>query len=375
MMALFCKEKTISSWGVLYSLPHQNEMLEPLLPMHSPEKKLPDFVTVSENVIWEENKDWTYIPVWYQENHYFTLVLFTNSLSLSKETFEDFRFYLQTLLAFEISRRPLYPSFYPLLYSSLGEFHLLNHRIREKNHFYFLNGQEGTGKKTFVQSFLLYHFYYYFRITSEGENFRVVHFRDEQENALEIWWVTELAYLEMSWQEKIFSSSSPLRFIFVSSVYSADALLQGELIHKHMHTLCIRNQVLFPSLSRRLPELRNLLTFACRYRFESKTFSYELSENLREQVEKGNIVQNLRGLFQYFENLLNPTEGQQSFFDVRGRKLEDLIIEMEKAAIKAAYKAVGKSQQKIAEYLGISRGSLQYKIRQYNIPYQDWEEL
>ena len=49
-------------------------------------------------------------------------------------------------------------------------------------------------------------------------------------------------------------------------------------------------------------------------------------------------------------------------------------MELEINAIKYALYKAGNSQNKIADFLGISRGSLQHKLRKYNMNDIDWNK-
>jgi transcriptional regulator with PAS, ATPase and Fis domain len=50
-----------------------------------------------------------------------------------------------------------------------------------------------------------------------------------------------------------------------------------------------------------------------------------------------------------------------------GRGLRGVIAEFEKEAIRQAHARVGRSQHKIANLLKVSRGSLQHKLRKYQL--------
>ena len=87
------------------------------------------------------------------------------------------------------------------------------------------------------------------------------------------------------------------------------------------------------------------------------------------------------GFIDYLQNLTDlvdvSTDAKYSVYNLdevltEGGGLRGLISGLEKRAIRLAFERVGGSQNKIADYLGISRGSLQHKIKKHKLPYSEW---
>lgn len=392
IVAEFCHKQKIENWAIRYRFGEEYTSAYPTLAMQNKidffsSDNLADVDSQEKKIIWNEKKRIVYLFVDYQEKEYFVVAMSFPEISFSliETLLNDFHHYLHLLLAYELSLQIGYPSYFPLLYFPEQEFSSVNTALQNRNVFYFLNGQKGTGKELFVNRFALYHFGY--RLPQAKDSLsapEIYNFKDIKGKSIELWFVAELAILEPQWQEKIAAEISNVPtsgkeiFIFVSSIYSSKALLDGNLLTESLYRICEKNRVLFPSLSRRRFELKKIIIFVAS--FTSSFFANHSTdiqkiddaeiEYLIRQIDKGKMQENFDSLYRQF--FASKTD-VSLYKEIQERSLDELTGDLEKKAIRLAYEAVGHSQQKIANYLGISRGSLQYKIRQHEIPYQTWE--
>lgn len=79
-------------------------------------------------------------------------------------------------------------------------------------------------------------------------------------------------------------------------------------------------------------------------------------ENLPEEIRLGFAPESTTGTFDWIENQIND-----------GRTLDEVVAQIEKEIIMRMLKAAEGNQSKAAQMLGIKRGTLQYKLKTYNI--------
>lgn len=362
----FCMEYSIEHWAMLLYLPSKKELVSPALSDFSSL----DFSKVQGKVFWDDVSRVTYVPVLYKAKKYFVLALPLplSSFSLFRDAVEEFCHYLQLLLSFELSQEKItYPSLYPLLYFSNDEYGAINERLKAKKNVYFLNGQKGTGKELFVDRFSLFHFSRLLSFVQTEEGVQVYSFSDHKGTVVEVWYVPEVAVVDSNWQEKIclaFEEGLSNRFIFIASVYAIKPLWSEGFISKEIYSLCELNRVLFPSLARR--KIRHLVDFL--FSFSGQCFNEEdidaIGEVLMGQIKDRDFKENIDSLKEKAADRLSFRLGSGQ---IVGKELNDVVEALERESIKMAYDIVGQSQQKVADYLGISRGSLQYKIKKYQL--------
>lgn len=369
----FCMEYSIENWALLYSLPSTKNVISPTLIDSSQF----DFSTVDEEIFWDNESRIVYLPIFYKAKKYFVLALPLplSSFSFFENAVKEFYYYLQMLLAFELSQFVSYPSYFPLLYFSEEQYNSINENLRNKKNVYFLNGQRGTGKKLFVNRFVLFHFCHSLFVEEDPENgVHIYNFTDCRGLVVELWHVPELAVVSQTWQEKIFTTfrnDVAKRFLFISSVYATAVLWKKGFISREIHSLCETNRILLPSLARRkVADLVEYIFSFSKRDCLNASEANNIAELFSRQIEKGDFKENIITLREQLKQRMEFRMGRD---EIHGQELKTIVEIVEKEAIRMAYDIVGQSQQKIADYLGISRGSLQYKIKKYELPYQDWE--
>lgn len=265
-----------------------------------------------------------------------------------------------------------YPSFLPFfLPHNDVEISKINEAIQKQRKVFFLNGVLGTGKHSFVQNYILYRFFElidYDQIkNSEMDKICALHLLN---NNVEIIIVNELAYLtendQLVVREKINSEENNL--IFICSAYDPVILSNNGVIIPELVDICLKERVIFPSLQRRQHYLRSLLIQYYRWK------GFDLLDFLTEEwLVKQSLNKGFNDLIASFKEYLLP---QASFLQTYHEKksIRKVISDIEVLAIEYAIRFIGYSQNKIAKLLGISRGSLQHKLKKYNYPYNEWEE-
>jgi DNA-binding NtrC family response regulator len=132
--------------------------------------------------------------------------------------------------------------------------------------------------------------------------------------------------------------------------------------------MCLNERVKFPSIPKRSSSLINIISDYLLFKgLELPGFCSD-SWISRQSFHNGFI-----DIFTFMQDHFLP---QPSFFNMmeNGNNLRGVIKKIEMLAIEYAIKIVGKSQNKIAKFLGISRGSLQHKLKKYGYSNKEWEE-
>ena len=352
-------------------------------------------------------------PVMIQEqglNHYLIPITLCNSpvfifsfyskTKIKTSEMNLIQFNLTLLNLYESLNHRLYPSFMIFLYPIIGRMNLVNQQISQKNmkKFIFLNGQPGTGKKTFLQCFLLFHYTYLLKEKDINGSINQIQLKLLTGQDRDIWYVPELAVLTHSQQVKIIHDFSQRSDLFIiSSAYDPKMLYNRQIISQDILNLCSSNRLILPSLIKRDSELPMIISFI--QSTKSTQHRTDLTTDLVKESEKKNerkkdeacrsIIKNKFNLDQAHEILLkgiesfdqkpsqmddlfdeltqfNPKNGSNKF------QLRDLITQIEIRAIKYAHSQMGNSQNKMSDFLGISRGSLQNKLRKYDLEYDMW---
>ena len=139
---------------------------------------------------------------------------------------------------------------------------------------------------------------------------------------------------------------------FLASQYSLEALYEYKLIREDLYTLLKENQLLFPSLKSRDKEEKKALYLFLKEHFIEKLPPIPLWDKLKE---------NFLSLVEF-----SRKEGGEFYWNFSfSSSLREAIAFLEQVGISYAYEVVGESQEKVANFLGISRGSLQHKLKKY----------
>ena len=168
-----------------------------------------------------------------------------------------------------------------------------------------------------------------------------------------------------------------------------EVLHSNQIISDEMLDLCSSNRILLSSVSNRGQEIVQLLHFMVLM----KADPHDVPNKVRQLAQiSDNIVKRKLNLHQvqqeikkvlYSSKLGNCTnitkvrEHNKSLslvekLNSEGINLRDIVSEIEISAIRYAHSKVGNSQNKISNFLGISRGSLQNKLKKYALDYDDW---
>ena len=314
-----------------------------------------------------------FIPVKLGSLSIFTLLIECNN-ELPIVELVEFKRLLEALNKLESENYYMYPTFLPV-FLPLDEFNVkINNRISEKSNFFFLNGNPGTGKKTFIQNYISYHFYcnidvadIYDKATDNECNFKI-----QRKNEILTFSITkEVALLEQGEQlnlVKKIEASEENSYHFICSNYDPAVLYDRGMLVEEMKILCIDKRVIFQALQKRTTASLASVLFYMR----SKGLCIE-DENMRSYVENEKIETGYLSIIDFWSTLLEKRTSIAGQYR-KGRKLRDIVAHLEVESIWYAIYSCGRSQNKIARYLGISRGSLQHKLKKYEFPYNGWEE-
>ncbi|GEM_PF-3226085 len=194
----------------------------------------------------------------------------------------------------------------PLYFPEEGEFAEFNRELSSGRNAFFLNGLPESGRGRFLDRLLL------FRGLSISD---IVN-------------VPEIAELEFSRQEELVAAVESGVLVCISSVYPLAPMLQGGLVLPALAPVLEESRILFSSRSPLLARERE--------------FWAGFSRSGRLEFSSAQLVSTRDGL-------------------------RDAVEKLEIEAIHEAYRRAGRSQNKVAALLGISRGSLQHKLRKYQI--------
>ena len=248
--------------------------------------------------------------------------------------------------------RVSYPGLFPALISHDPERLLqANNQLlqRPDSGVIFLNGQEGSGKKTWTECFVRVN-----RIDIDIERLHNDSFLRSFGGSDLV--CSEIALLPLEEQAKMLKEE--FSTMILMSKYRLDALYERGLVTDDVLKICSDNIVALPSFDPSSSEI--VANFWSLFKGRGQV---SISESLQTASEARRVA-------------LDASSGDLSILTdifASGGNLRDAVARIEAEAIRRAHSMVGNSQNKIAELLGISRGSLQHKIRKYQLPYGDWD--
>ena len=311
-----------------------------------------------------------YIPVW-NGNHEAFILHLAGVHRFDIEVIEDVLYSLQSFVMNESRDIFSYPSFLPFFLPGLGNNDTINKSILRNQPSFFLNGQEGTGKSTFIRNYILYQFY---RDVGRphgvsGENYTID--LKVQDKAICIEIISELAMLEIEEQEILatrLNKGESNKYFFICSIYDIELLHEKRMVIDDIYNICRKNRLMFPRVEKRVPEAIKIL----KYILSAK--GIDLPEFVINGWQKRAVTKaGFKSMLAQIEPALKEQAALVGHYG-KEKTLRDLIAEVENDSIRFALTVQGNSQNKIAKFLGISRGSLQHKLKKYDFPYHSWEE-
>lgn len=274
------------------------------------------------------------------------------SVSLTKEQIASWKADFDFLCRYEATLGHVYPSYLPYaagFSSDLSEVSSLLSPETQAS-FVFLNGRDGSGRKTVVSSYFLYRYNYRVNLAAVHAKYIEVSYRPGAKGLV----IPEVALLDAVTQRRLLSHPGMYDVVFVLSAYPLQALLDRQMLDEKVGSLCFENKYIVPSMK----------SWSS---IESRKQAQGIAALMGYQVSPGRV--NLAETFFDLHGAGNHSDSLWLDRIKSGEPLRDVIKELEIEAIKIAHSIVGDSQNKIADYLGISRGSLQHKLRKYELPY------
>lgn len=246
------------------------------------------------------------------------------------------------MLHYEAARLDRRPTFCPFIATQDEWAAELNQLLAAPGRILILNGQPGVGKRTLLQGLSLLHVGRLPELEPESINHWIG-------PSVEIWIVPELAMLETDAQLQIMQSVEQGAWLWAATAYDVAMLRARKIIHPAFADLVSRHLILLAPVARRSEnEIQYFTAFwqalygQPRVRLQANLEFLKARTVGGAQLSVGSILE-------------------------EGRGLRGVIAEFEKEAIRQAHARVGRSQHKIANLLKVSRGSLQHKLRKYQL--------
>ncbi len=322
----------------------------------------------------KDNEGQMLIPVYLLKKKIFILEFVIHSITSDEciETQKDkeIQLFIQLLIEHEALIEKKYPSYFPFLFPMDATLREANQVILQGDReIIFLNGQPGTGKKTFFQCYVLFNYNTLIYVEKISKNLIEFSIPSDIKNTghhqlNNIIFVKEIALLTREQREYILecmvTKEKKNLFIF-SSAYDPKMLLERNIIEDDFATICLENRLILPSLKNRPGEVKRILQFFKRTKLRT--------ENFTDMIPR---VQDLENNLNALQKLIYSVSGYNASYEEAIEKeidLRDIIADIEISAIKHAREKAGSSQYQVSKLLGISRGSLQHKLRKYKLPY------
>ncbi|MCB1201490.1 MAG: hypothetical protein KDK41_12655 [Leptospiraceae bacterium] len=275
------------------------------------------------------------MPVRWHENRAPIVWQFFCANEILSEVVYNWQNWLRYLIAAEALDERKYPTFLPFFHPSRPQDFDMNEALGEPSGLFFLNGQKGTGRFLFVRNHVLLH-----------RKLLI----DEQQAIRHARFVPEVALLEPAEQLELLAlSEKSSEAVYLASLYDPAMLVGRGILLPELAKVIERSRLIFKAVE---PGSNDALKISAFYR--------EFKPEKEYAAEASNI------------DLL--IGGAVSFEQLPGEHLREIVQNIEIRAIQKAIGEVGLSQHKIARRLGISRGSLQHKIKKYNLPYSEWDD-
>ncbi|AFM14809.1 Fis family transcriptional regulator [Turneriella parva] len=245
------------------------------------------------------------------------------------------------LLQLEKTGPEIRPTFFPFMPDAPGLAATLNAALLSPPPVLLLNGQPGVGKRFVLQSLALLH-------TGQLPDLNRSPVCQIEQADRTTWLVPEIALLELKEQQELWKNARSGDALRVASVYDVGMLSDRKIVHQSLAAMLEPQKLVMPALAKRdAAELQSLGQFWQAFYGPRSDAAANLAF-LKKQV--------LGGAGLSVESILEE-----------GRGLRGVVAEFEKEAIRRAHARVGRSQHKIARLLKVSRGSLQHKLRKYQL--------
>ncbi len=243
------------------------------------------------------------------------------------------------LLHYEAASFDSRPSLCPFIISGSVE---VNQLIADPGQVLLVNGQPGVGKRTILQGVSLLHAGRLAELEPQSLNHWVTPTGD-------IWIIPELAMLETDVQQRILRSVAAGARLWAATAYDVGMLRAKTILSSSFAEMVAdRRFHLAPVTRRSQSEVKDIVDFWKAFYGEARVRQAANLEFLKQRT--------LMGAQLSVGSILEEGSG-----------LRGVIAEFEKEAIRQAHARVGRSQHKIARLLKVSRGSLQHKLRKYQL--------
>lgn len=246
------------------------------------------------------------------------------------------------LLHYEAARIDCRPTFLPFHLPDTKLGNQLNRALSEPEQVLLFNGQPGSGKRTLLQGLSLLHAGQLPDLEPQAVNHWITPQGD-------VWVLPEVAMLELDVQAKILKGVRQGARVWAATSYDLEMLRLRKILSTPFCQVLEAARIhLPPASAREEEEVRALVDFWSALYGPAKTTQLMNFAFLKQQTVVGSQLS--------VGSILEE-----------GRGLRGVIAEFEKEAIRQAYARVGRSQHKIARLLKVSRGSLQHKLRKYQL--------
>ena len=371
-------ENHIIHWGIFINFMSNKYFIDP---SGRPQKSEYTYIHQISIRKYSEDANEILIPIKMKKNVIF-ICRFLSKVKFSEEEINQIKFQIELLILYEASNIDIYPTFLTFLYPPSDALAKVNESIYHRRNLdlIFLNGQKGSGKASFAQCFALLHFHCFLDFNSMDEKINLTPI--DHTRIKNILYIPELALLDHSQQSNLanISQNQENLFTIASSIYDLNLLFENNIISKKITDICLKERIIIPSLKKRSLDISTIIDFLGK--IKSNIPNLNIS-----QIKDLNYIDNLDGLKKllflgknseekiYHGSISNTYANEPNPSSLEdGLKLRDMITKLEISAIKYAHEKVGDSQNKMADFLGISRGSLQHKLKKYDIDYIDWED-
>jgi hypothetical protein len=282
------------------------------------------------------------------------------------------KFIIESLVDYESKNLSQYPSFLPFFIPfNEEEIVKINTTMLVQKKLFFLNGLSGTGRKTFINNHLQYKYSIDFKKALFDFPFsgNISHY-DFSYTKIKIMIIKEVAFLTESEQAEIIKNVREENnlIVFILSTYDPILLSSNGVIIDEIKSECLENRIIFPSLHRRMGYLKKSIETLL-YLKGIDFFDIVSIKSFEKQISTGGFSE----IFNSFQKYLTPQPSILNSFFI-GQDLREMVKNLEILGIEFGQWKIGNSQNKISKFLGMSRGSLQHKLKKYKYPYNDWEE-
>ncbi len=264
----------------------------------------------------------------------------TLSLHSDESVGQEQQDFWNLLLRYESAKSTLRPTFIPFPLNPQAE--VLETIVRTPPALFLITGQPGVGKRSLLQNLCLFHLGKLPQLDTQT----LIRWKVQE---IQYAIIAEVAMLEVETQQALVREAAKGQRVWGATAYDTEMLVRREILLPAFVRLFEKGRAHLPPVSQRDTTELNILTGFWRA-FYGELTSVDLPNmgflKKRALREEGLSV----------DSILEE-----------GRGLRGVVAQFEQEAIRQAYHRVGKSQHKIARLLKVSRGSLQHKLRKYQL--------